>query len=98
MEKTTRITDAELQGLLEKWALPAIAMGAKRNPVIRAIREAMQRTRQRLGWQFQDGVIMITTTAFQIGGNGLPKGIGQTVAVAMCRDAAEAVACLDALR
>lgn len=25
MEKTTRITDAELQGLLEKWALPAIA-------------------------------------------------------------------------
>ena len=95
---TTKISPAEMVHLKALWERPIIKAGAARNPIIKAMQEAMARTGDRWGWNMHQGSIVLTLTAFEIGPKGMPKGTGRVTEAAVCANAEEAVAFLNAVK
>lgn len=98
MTATTKITPAEMIHLKALWERPIIKAGAARNPLIKAMQEGMARTGDRWGWHMHQGAIVLTLTAFEISAKGMPKGTGRVTEAAVCANASEAVAFMNAVK
>lgn len=95
MTYTTRIASPEMQRLQTLWARPVIAMGAVRSPLVRATREAMERTKTRIGTVAGLNGLDVEVYAHQIK-NGLPVGVAKSHTIATGCSAQQAIDFLNA--